>query len=169
MEKYEFALESFKNIQDLMKFTDQKSGAVLLVSGFILTIFLEFSKELIFVEYISFYGCMTLIFGVITISLITYVIYLSIFKVVIPRLAKNYSDDEFLLFYFEHLATMGKLKIKENFQNLDKEKILEHVLDQTFEVSKILEIKTVELKNSMKYLFFSILSLLAFVLASNLI
>ncbi|ESS66027.1 hypothetical protein MGMO_216c00020 [Methyloglobulus morosus KoM1] len=48
MEKQNFALESIKNIQELIRFIDQKSGAVLLVSGLIMTAFLEFSKELIF-------------------------------------------------------------------------------------------------------------------------
>ena len=48
MEKQEFALESFKNIQQLIQFTDQKSGAILVVSGLVLTVFLEFSKNLVF-------------------------------------------------------------------------------------------------------------------------
>lgn len=171
MEKHSFAIESFNNIQGLIKFIDQKSGAVLVVSGLILKIFLEFSTKLVFVSFssLSFTGTITFIFGTATVGLLTYVIYLLIFKVISPRLAKNYSENEFSLFYFEHLAKMGKEQINQQFENLEKERILKYILDQTFEISRILEEKTIALNDSMRYLFFSIVSLLIFVLTSNLI
>lgn len=169
MEKHDFALESFKNIQELIRFIDQKSGAVLLVSGLILTAFLEYSKELGFdYKNISYTGFFTFLFGMTTIFLLVYVIYLSIFKILRPRLAKYYPDSESLI-YFEHLAAMDRTVIPERFNNLTDDIILKNITDQIFEISKILTSKTNELHNSMNYLFYSIPSLLAFILTSRLL
>jgi hypothetical protein len=168
MEKENFALESFKNIQELIRFVDQKSGAVLLVSGLIMTAFLEFSKNLIFnFESITSTGAFTFLFGVSTVLLLIYVIYLSIFKILRPRLAKFYSDGD-SLFYFGHLAHMDRNNILENFKNLDDATILKNLSEQIFEVSRILDAKSNELHNSMNYLYLSLLSLLAFILVSRL-
>lgn len=168
MEKHDFALESFKNIQELIRFIDQKAGAVLVISGLILTIFLEFSKELVFVWSISIMGSMTFIFGLATVSLLTYVIYLSI-VVITPKLAENYTNSECSLFYFEHLAQKGKTEINLIFESLQEEIILKHIIDQSCEVSKILNEKTKKVQFSMKILFYSIVTLLLFILTSKLI
>jgi len=42
MDKTTFAFESFKNIQDLIKFADQKSSAVLVVAGLTFTGYIQF-------------------------------------------------------------------------------------------------------------------------------
>jgi Family of unknown function (DUF5706) len=171
MDKQEFALESFKNIQELIRFIDQKSGAVLVVAGLILTVYLEFSKELVFkFSNISFVNAITFIFGVTTGLLLVYVIYLSILKILIPRLAKHYEGSELSLLYFNHLATMAdKSVVLEQFNKLNDVSILKNLTDQIFEISKILDMKIIQLNKSMNCLFYSIVSLLAFVLASRFI
>ncbi|WP_407656570.1 Pycsar system effector family protein [Methyloglobulus morosus] len=113
-------------------------------------------------------GAFTFLFGVSTVLLLIYVIYLSIFKILRPRLAKFYSDGD-SLFYFGHLAHMDRNKMLENFKNLDDQEILRNLSEQIFEVSRILNTKTEDLHNSMNYLYLSILSLLAFVLSSRLL
>jgi len=168
MEKHDFALESFKNIQELIRFIDQKAGAVLVISGLVLTTFLEFSKELAFTKSISVMGATVFILGLATGSLLTYVIYLSIMTIK-PKLAENYTTSEFSLFYFEHLAQMGKDNIHLNFEDLDESVMIKHIIDQSFEVSNILSKKTKKVQSSMDFLLYSIISLLLFVFTSKLI
>ena len=171
MEKQVFALESFKNIQELIKFLDQKSGAVLLVSGLILTVFLEFSKVLVFnFESFSYASVVTFAFGLTTSASLIYTIYLSIFRILRPRLAMHYCGNECSLLYFNHLSTMSdKPTMLEEFKKLDDESILKNLTDQIFEVSKVLDTKVAELHSAMNYLFFSVISLMIFIFASRLI
>lgn len=171
MNKQEFALESFKNIQELIRFIDQKSGAVLLVAGLILTVFLELSKALVLnLNNPSYAGLFTFTFGVSTALLLIYVIYLSIFKILIPRLAKHYVGSDLSLIYFNHLASMiDKTVVFEQFNKLNGDSILKNLTDQIFEISKILDTKIIELNKSMNFLFISIATLLAFIFASRLI
>lgn len=169
MEKQEFALESFKNIQQLIQFTDQKSGAILVVSGLVLTVFLEFSKNLVF-RSISFGSIVIFIFGFTTAFLLVYTIYLSIFKILRPRLAKHYHVNELSLIYFNHLAKISdREEIFQKFKNLNDDIILKNITDQIFEVSRILDAKITELHNCINYLFFAIASLLIFILTLRLV
>lgn len=172
MKKHEFALESFKNIQELIKFTDQKSGAVLVVAGFILTAFLELAKDLTFSNSISAVGILTFIFGLCTVGFLISVIYISICLVIKPRLANNYNPNEHSLYYFEHLAKMGRDLINSEFDNLNIEDhplMLKNILDQTFVVSEVLTKKIKYVERSMNMLFYSVLSLLAFILTTKLV
>lgn len=168
MEKHDFALESFKNIQELIRFIDQKAGAVLVISGFVLTTFLEFSKELAFTRSISATGATVFICGLATGGLLICAIYLSI-KTIKPKLAENYVAGEHSLFYFEHLAQMQKTNICTEINSLSEEKMIEHIVSQSFEVSKILTEKTKNVGLSMMFLSGSIISLLLFILTSKLI
>lgn len=171
MDNKSFAIESFKNIQELIRFVDQKSNGVLLVSGLILTAFLEFSKGLVFnFTSISLAGFLTFILGSTTTGLPIYVIYISIFKILRPQLAKNYSSNESSLLYFKHLAEIkDKTLLQQRFKDLKDDSILESIADQIFEISRILDVKIIELHKSMKYLFCSIASLLTFILISRFI
>jgi len=145
MDNQSFALESFKNIQELIRFVDQKSNGVLLVSGLILTAFLEFSKGLVFsFSSVSLAGFLTFVFGATTIGLLSYVIYISIFKILRPQLAKNYSSNEASLLYFKHLAEIkDKTLLQQRFKKLNDDSILESISDQIFEVSRILDVKII--------------------------
>jgi hypothetical protein len=171
MDKQSFALKSFKNIQELIRFVDQKSNGVLLVSGLILTAFLEFSKGLLFsFSPVSLAGVLAFLFGSATVVSLIYVIYVSIFKILRPQLAKSYSVTEASLLYFKHLADIkDKAIVRKEFKNLTDDSILEIIADQVFEISRILDTKIIELYKSMNYLFFSIASLLAFILTSRFI
>lgn len=171
MDKYEFALESFKNIQELIKFTDQKSGGVLVVAGLELTAFSSCIDKLNFNNnYSSIASITTIVLGIITTLLLVYTIYISVFKILRPRLANHYSGHNFSLFYFNHLASMtDKTEMFDKFKNIDNDKILRNFTDQIFEVSKILNMKINELHNSMSSLFYSIISLSLFIIVSRFI
>lgn len=45
MDKLEFTFESLKNLQDIIKFTDQKSGGVLVLTGIMITTFIDATKD----------------------------------------------------------------------------------------------------------------------------
>ena len=169
MRKIEFALESFKNIQDLIKFTDQKSGGVLVIAGLELTIFLSCIDKLDFKHsYLSPIAIAVIILGIITVFLFTYTLYLSIFKILRPRLANHYSGQDISLFYFNHLASMtDKTGMFNQFNSVTDDLILRNLTDQIFEVSKILNTKINELHKSMNFLFYSVISLLTFILVSR--
>lgn len=168
MEKIEYALESFKNIQDLIKFIDQKSGAVLVIAGLIFTGYVEFIKDLKLVESnpYSLIEIVTFVSSLLTLITLIVVIYISIFKVLKPRLAVNYKEDEASLFYFEHLEKMGKTEIINNYESLDDSKKLTYIIEQQFEVSKILKQKTKFLSISFNWLFASVLFLIIFIICS---
>jgi len=144
MEKNQFALESFKNIQELIRFIDQKAGAALVLAGLILTSFLEHSKKVQFISFqnVETIGWLCFISGFITLFFVMLVFYCSIFKVLKPRLAQNYSKDEYSLFYFEHLEKMGKEKTIRDYQVLDENIMLKNIIDQQYEISKIMVKKT---------------------------
>lgn len=168
MEKENFALESFKNIQELIRFIDQKSGAVLVIAGLAFTGYIEFAKNLRFVtlEEVNFLGVVSFLSGLVTIISLLAVVWVSIFKVLKPRLAKNYKNGEHSLFYFEHLSQLGKEQTLTDYKALSNELILKNIIDQQFEVSKIMEQKTQFLAKSFNLLFTSIVALVIFILSS---
>lgn len=169
MNKIEYALESFKNIQDLIKFIDQKSSIVIVIAGLVFTGYVEFVKklQLAIFNQVSLIGVITFISSTITLITLVYVIYLSIFKILKPRLAKNYSEDEFSLFYFEHISALGRQGINNQYELLTEDYMLKSIIDQQYEISKILEQKTIKLGISFKYLFVSIVSLIIFIISST--
>ncbi len=171
MDKSEFALESFKNIQELIKFTDQKAGGVLVVIGLELTVFLSCIDKLDFHKnYLTLFSITTILLGMITAFLLIYTLYISVFKILRPRLANHYSGYDLSLFYFNHLASMtDKTGMFDQFKNTDDDKILRNFTDQIFEVSKICNTKINELHKSMNFLFSSIISLAIFILVSRFI
>lgn len=169
MNKHDFALESFKNIQDLIKFIDQKAGAILVISGLIFTGYIEFLKglEMSSLESTSFIGLMTFLSSLVTVLSLILVLYLSVFKVLKTRLAKNYSNEEYSLFYFEHLVKLGKSKIEEDYKILDEPKMLKYLIDQQYEISVILEKKTKNFRITLNILFISIISLVIFTICTT--
>jgi hypothetical protein len=171
MKKVEFALESFKNIQELIRFIDQKSGAVVVIAGLAFTAYVEFIKNLDFatLSEVSYIGIICFISSFVTVIGLFGVVWISIFQILKPRLAKNYSSEELSLFYFEHLSKLGKVDVKTEFNNLTESKMLENILDQQFEISQIMEQKTENLRRSFNFLFTSIISLMIFILTSILL
>ncbi len=168
MKKLEFALESFKNIQELIRFIDQKSGAVLVIAGLAFSGYIEFVKglKLVSIDKVGFLNVICFLSSLATIVCLIIVIWISIFKVLKPRLAKNYTNDEHSLFYFEHLSKLGKQGATSEFENLTKTLMLKQIIDQQFEVSQIMEKKTKYLGISFNILFASVILLMIFILTS---
>jgi hypothetical protein len=166
MDKTTFAFESFKNIQDLIKFADQKSSAVLVVTGLIFTGYFQFLDGLAFsfTENFNFLGISTFLASLATSISLLLVVYISIFKVLKPRTAKYYPKNEFSLFYYEHIFQAGKDKVSEQYATITADTMLKNIIDQQHEVSNILNEKTKELGNSFNWLFASIISMFIFIL-----
>lgn len=166
MEKINYALESFKNIQDLIKFADQKAGGILIIIGLIFTAFVQYLENLTFsVNKPTFIGVLTFMAGLATIINLSFVIYYSIFKILKPRFAKNYKEGEISTFYYEHINKESK-SIHSKFESLTNEKMLKDILDQIIEVSNILNKKNQNLSNSFIWLFFSLIASMTFILLS---
>ena len=166
MDKFIFALESFKNIQDLIKFIDQKSSAVLVVTGLIFTGYTQFLEGLIFTSNFNSLGFLTFISSLSTLISLLIVIYISIYKVLKPRVATHYTANEYSLFYYEHIYQIGKDNILKQYNNLNSDVILKNIIDQQHEVSHILSKKTKFLSYSFSWLFVSIVSTLFFIIFS---
>lgn len=168
MKKTEFALEAFKNIQELIKFVEQKSGAVLVIAGLIFTGYIEFLKTLEFTSLSSssIFGIIVFISSITTTISLILVIHKSIFKVLKPRLAKNYRENEFSLLYYEHLCCQERNQIYNQYKSLTYKKILKDIIGQQHEISKILSEKTLELGKSFNYLFVSMFSVIIFIIST---
>jgi hypothetical protein len=167
MDKISYALESFKNIQDLIKFADQKAGAILVVIGLIFNAFVQFIANLTFsFPNVTLIGSLTFIAGIVTIICLIVVFYFSIFKILKPRFAKNYQEGELSTFYFEHISFESK-NIHNKFQSINEEIMLKDILDQKIEVSNILNQKNENLSIAFIWLFISIISSIIFILLST--
>lgn len=166
MDKINYALESFKNIQDLIKFADQKAGAVLIIVGLIFTSFVQYMKGLTFsLESITVLGTLAFLSGVASIFCLTMVLYYSIFKILKPRFAKSYKNGELSTFYFAHINIESK-ELHEIYNSLKDEKMLKDIIDQQIEVSNILNEKNSFLSKSFIWLFISLFTSLIFILVS---
>jgi hypothetical protein len=169
VDRLTFALESFKNIQDLIKFVDQKSGAILVVTGLIFTGYAQFIEGLIFVEpnNVALLGILTFVASLSTFTSLIFVIYLNIFKVLKPRKAIHYKKDESSLFYYEHIYGTGKVEILNKYESIDEKTMLKNIIEQQHEIARILKLKTDSLNKSLNWLFASVLSVMMFILLSN--
>ncbi|OCT15981.1 hypothetical protein A8709_10195 [Paenibacillus pectinilyticus] len=169
IKKYSFALDTFKNIQELIRFVDQKSSAVLVIYGFILSAFIATTNKLDFINPFSLtftkgmISLLAFVVGLSTLALLLYKIYIIINKILRPRLANNYLPNKHSIFYFEHIYKMGKDSYLEEFQNMNEDDFEKEVAAQVFEVSGIMVKKTAYLNKVMTHLFYSIALLLCFI------
>lgn len=169
MDKIAYSIESFKNIQDLIKFADQKAGAVLVLAGLILTEYIQFLGTLKFsgLECITFLGILTFITSITTFSSLLFVLCMTIFDVLKPKTAKHYDKKELSLFYYEHIYHAGKNKIATEYESIDENIMLKNIIDQQHEISAILKRKTFALSKIFNWLFVSIISVIIFIFLSN--
>jgi hypothetical protein len=166
MDNVNYALESFKNIQDLIKFADQKAGAVLIVIGLIFAAFVQYLEKLTFsTDAITIIGTLTFLSGLTTILCMSSVLYYSIFKILKPRLAMNYQEGEVSTFYFEHISKENKAMHKK-FEMINEKIMLKDIIDQQIEVSNILIEKNKNLSKSFIWLFASLFSSMVFIILS---
>lgn len=171
MDKIQYAIESFKNIQELIKFCDQKAGALLVVYGFILTLFTDNSKLLVVGLDKQNPAISVIIFsiGIMLLLLMIVQSYLIIIWILKPQLANNYSASDSCLYYFEHIALSEKSELVTCINNLDDNRMLTDVSTQIFEVSKVLYKKMRVLGYSFQLTLTSIILLISFVLVIKLL
>lgn len=169
MDKLAFAIESFKNIQDLIKFADQKAGAVLILTGLILSEYIQFLGTLTFcgLNHLTFLGILTFISSIIIFLCLLFVLYMTIFNVLKPKTAKHYQKEELSLFYYEHISRAGKDRINNEYEKIDKNIMLKNIIDQQYEISVILKRKTIALEKIFNWLFTTIISVIIFIFVSN--
>jgi len=148
MKKNEFLINSFSNIQDLIKFFEQKANILLVIYGIVFTSFVTLTNSL---RWVGITDEMTIIQNLKAICLfllsvsigvlLVVQLYILIFNVIKPNKARHYKNGSKSLFYYSHIAEMEKedfLKevLKKNEAEYDKE-----VAEQVYEVSKIAEKK----------------------------
>lgn len=177
MDKLEFAIEDFKNIQELIKFVDQKSGVLLVVYGFLLTTFVEITKNLTFINPFKLTSILSKILSIscflggtsfVIVSLIQ--IYVILFRIIQPKLASNYNNRDVCLYYFDHIATLTKQTFITRFGTLtNTNKMTNEVLSQIYEVSKILKNKQKYFCICTKLLFASIIAIMTYALCAAFI
>lgn len=174
MDRLTFAIESFKNTQELIRFIDQKAGAVLVIYGFILTVFVDFAKKLQFVNPFELKGCIpmlhsiaTLLIGSFLAGMLLYKIYILVAKILRPRLAGNYDPEKMSIYYFEHIS-QDKSAYMQTFHQIEDNKLVDEVLEQVYEVSKIMTQKSERLCHVMTSLFSTVVALLVFILLVEL-
>lgn len=176
MEKESFLIEDFKNIQELIRFNDQKAAAILVVCGIILTVFIEVSKKLTFasIEALKIsedlaIGVTTFVFGIMFCVTIVLILYQCIFNILKPKFANHYTNGDTSILYFEHIANRTKADFKTEIENVDDDSIIENLTDQIYETSKILLSKSKACALIMNLVFANILILLFYIFFSSLL
>lgn len=162
MDKTDFALENYKNIQELIKFIDQKASILLVVYSLIISGFISVMSDFKIVNPFKYSSTkelvITLIMMVLSILLVVlliYQLYLIIYRVLLPRKPKYYSTSKKSLYYFNHISEFTKKEFIISFNKLDNEKIMTTILEQIYEVSNILKQKEKAFFKATKVLFFS--------------
>jgi len=170
MDRVEYLKASFLNIQELIRFTDQKVASALVVSGIEIGIFYEISKRMVIsIASISVLPIISAILGAAFVVTMILILCTSIFGVLRPRTAKHYKGSEYSTFYFEHIARCDKATLKAATRDLDNETQEAELADQLYEVSKILDKKNRSCSRVLALLFASILILGAYVLLLSLL
>jgi hypothetical protein len=162
MGKYE--IDSFKNIQELIRFSDQKAGVMLVVQGVFMTLFFRsFGPSL---EVLSLVGkvdrstYMTYTVAVISILFVVsgaLVFWLCLHCVIRPKLAGEDVKCPGPLFYFETISRMSPRNFERNYNKLNEEEVESQILEQTHIIAERMTEKTGKLNHAADCLLFSIL------------
>lgn len=161
METREYLLENFKNIQDQIKFIDQKAASIIVFYAFLMNTFKKLIENLVFksnpknIEISLF-----IIGGIFTFHILSQ-IYFILFKIIRPRKAIHYNGNQRSTFYYGHIKDLDKNDFKGRILNptLNKKK---EVAEQIYEIAKILDKKTNYLNRIMPHLFVSIILIILF-------
>lgn len=178
MNKHELLQFNHSNIQDLIKFIDQKAGALLIVYGLLFTATIEFAKDLEFInpfklsDQLAFlFSIFTFLTGLSLVILLLYQIYVVLFEIIRPRGARNYTQEEQSIIYFDHISKRSKVEFLNHFNQIPEDQfeniIEEELIQQVYEISCIMKSKSEKFNEVLKFLFASTLLLLAFVFFSN--
>jgi hypothetical protein len=176
MNKNDLAQYNHSNIQELIRFIDQKAGALLVIYGFILTALVEYSKNLNFInpfKLLKFTDIFNSIFlfliGAWILFLMLYQIYIVIFKIIRPRRATNYTQEEISTIYFHHISNSKKEEFTKLYSELPDDRVQKELLDQIYEISCILSQKSENFNSILKWLYTSIISMLLFIFLCKMI
>ena len=176
MDKDELMLHNHNNIQELIRFIDQKAGALLVIYGFIFTATIEFAKDLKFINpfelkkgWDTFHSILLFTDGLFLLAILIYQIYFILFDVIKPRQAKNYTQDEASVLYFSHISKWSKDHFVNQYKNISDVDIKNEMLKQIYEISCIMSQKSENFNSILKYLFATIFLLLVFIYLSQTI
>lgn len=176
MDKDELMLFSHSNIQELIRFIDQKAGALLVIYGFIFTATIEFAKDLKFIDpfvlkkgWDTFQSILLFADGFFLLAILIYQVYFILFEVIKPREAKNYTQGESSVLYFGHISKLSKDHFVTKYESISEEDIKTEMLKQIHEISCIMSRKSENFNSILKYLFGTLFSLLLFIYLSRMV
>lgn len=170
MPRLTFALENLKNIQEMIRFADTKAGAILVVYGFIISLYVEIGKSLsLCFKNISIFSSTAFIFGFAAGAIILHQVISIILNIVRPRLATDYNSEDRCLYYFDHIARCTKVDIVESIQNIDEKSMVNDIATQIHENAKILNHKLKAVKSATNRLIVSGLLVVAYGIAAKLL
>lgn len=180
MDKNDLLQFNHSNIQELIRFMDQKAGALLVIYGFLFTATIEYAKKLSFINplqlnngFLTTLSIAEFVIGLLLTFLLIQQIYIVLFRIIKPRNAKNYTPEELSIVYFDHISQMNKSEYINHIEELpeDNLKILiqNELASQVHEISCIMSQKSKNFNSVLRYLFISIFLLLLFIFISNFI
>lgn len=176
MDKDELMLYNHTNIQELIRFIDQKAGALLVIYGFIFTATIEFAKDLKFIDpfllkngWDTFQSILLFANGLFLLAILIYQVYFILFEVIKPRHAENYTQDEVSVLYFKHISKGSKEEFVSKYENISDSDIKIEMLKQIYEISRIMSQKSENFNSILKYLFGTLFSLLLFIYLSKMV
>lgn len=170
MDKNTYLLESFKNIQELIRFTDQKIAGILVVCSILISVFLSKSSDLIITtNAVEPINLIIFLIGATFLAILSIIMYLSTFKVLKPRYASNYTAGTYSTFYFEHIALNDKSVLYKAIDELGEDNIENELKDQIFEISKILYRKNKATSQIMWLIFIDTLCLFIYLFFASIL
>ena len=160
MGKQQIFFESFKNIQELIRFIDQKANFLVLAYGIVMGFFVNSTKELnIFIGFKKYIGykffisCILFLMGAFIIIISLYFVWILLFKVIKPRYPKVEVESSY--FFYASILQKPKLDYIKEVRNLeyDGNEIIDGINSQIYEVSKVLKEKSINLEKAINGLF----------------
>lgn len=162
-----YEIDSFKNIQELIRFTDQKAGVVLVSNGLILSIFFrvftnDFHNTAALLSDLDV-SCLLyltrflyLLCAVVYLFFAIIVIFFGLNEVIRPRLAPDGTDFKGELFYFQSIASKDVETFKKEYMEAGEGVIREHIVEQTHIVADLLTKKNKALAKTFRLFAWSI-------------
>jgi len=170
MKKIDYLVSSFHNMQELIKFSDQKVTAILVVCSLEVTVFINIAEKYqIGLSNIRFWGILLFVVGIIFICMIGLIIYLGIYKVLKPRFAKDYKKGTYSCYYFEHIALNSKEMLREQVEEITEDSQINELTDQIYEIARILHNKNKYCSVLMNLVFWSTLVFMIYLLLDKLL
>ena len=134
-QKIEIAFKLLQNVQDLIKFADNKINVLLLISGVTTTFVLSNFHDLYSLNCLS-----KIILGLFFLVFFIFVVFS--LKTISPRSDKHSGNTPAKTIYFKHISKRIEVKdFIDDFNNLTTESCLTDILYQIFENSKIADKK----------------------------